>query len=187
MKKCTKFHLHIHSDAHSMLIAITIMSYTCKSRRNWAHESMQREIWKDSTGYTVPIWNSSVSISLAALVSSLCLLQEHHMSRSSRNMLNYWSGADTSQSLDTNSNCIHGPPGPAGWWPIPSDTVLAAVNTRGMRRGGGLVDTDRPEDRRCVKNSYANTTIQEWDVQRASNPRDVTDFWGSERDLQARR
>lgn len=98
---------------------------------------MQREIWKDSTGYTVPIWNSSVSISLAALVSSLCLLQEHHMSRSSRNMLNYWSGADTSQSLDTNSNCIHGPPGPAGWWPIPSDTVLAAVNTRGMRRGGG--------------------------------------------------
>lgn len=23
MKKCRKFHLHIHSDAHSMLIAIT--------------------------------------------------------------------------------------------------------------------------------------------------------------------
>lgn len=69
MKKCIHLHLHIHSNAHSMLIAITynplaIISQTCESRSNWAYESMQREIWKDSASYKEQIWNISVSISL---------------------------------------------------------------------------------------------------------------------------
>lgn len=123
-------------------------------------------------GRTTAVRSNRSEISLSPPHPPHMFLQEcHNNRRNTRNTLNYWSRADASQPLYTQTatgNCIRDPEGPAGWWLIPSDTVSATVNTRGIKKGGGGVLTliDWQETAMCEKTAtraqhYKNEIIRD--------------------------
>lgn len=164
MNKCINVHLHMHSTLVRCLSpSPTISERLCHKPIKWGVTEPTNRC-REKYGRTTAVRRNRSETSLSQSHPPASPPEASHEPRKQQKHAELLKRSRrVSISLHTNSNCIRDPEGPAEWWPIPSDTVSATVNTRGIQKKGGGCWHWSTGGLRCVKSSNTSATLQEWD------------------------
>lgn len=158
MNKCINVHLHMHSTlARCLSPSPTISERLCHKPVKWRVTEPTNRC-REKYGRTAAVRRNRSETFLFPPP------QKHHMNRgNSRNTLNYWSRADVSQSLYTQTATVSvtlRDPRDDDWFRHGFSHRKYQRNSK--KKGGGCWHWSTG-GLRCVKSSNTSATLQEWD------------------------